>query len=59
MLIHAFITSHMDYCDALLFGLSVKTLAHLQYIQNSAARLLTHTNRTAHITAILYHQHFS
>ena len=39
--IHAFITSRLDYCNALYFGVSQSSLARLQLVQNAAARLLT------------------
>ncbi|XP_051255843.1 uncharacterized protein LOC127363447 [Dicentrarchus labrax] len=38
--IHAFITSRIDYCNNILYGTPSKTLNKLEYIQNSAARLL-------------------
>ena len=42
-LIHAFISSRVDYCNALFTGLSKKSIKRLQLIQNAAARLLTRT----------------
>ncbi|XP_063069010.1 uncharacterized protein LOC134460561 [Engraulis encrasicolus] len=57
-LIHAFVTSRLDYCNALLTGLPTKLINRLQYIQNSAARLLTHTRPWHHITPILYQLHW-
>lgn len=49
MLIHAFIKSRLD----LIFSLA-SHLKHLQYVQNSAARLLAHIKLPAHITPVLY-----
>lgn len=52
-LIHAFITTRLDYCNALYVGISQASLARLRLVQNSAARLLTQTCRHEHITPIL------
>lgn len=52
-LIHAFFSYRLDYFNALFIGLPATTIARLQYIQNSAARILTRTKRSAHITPIL------
>ena len=57
-LIHAFITSRIDYCNSILYGSSSKVLNKLQYIQNSAARLLTHTRSRDHITPVLQKLHW-
>ena len=37
-LIHAFITSRLDYCTALLSGCSINSIKSLQLIQNAAAQ---------------------
>ena len=39
-LISAFIFSRLDYCNVILSGLSLSTIAPLQRVQNAAARLL-------------------
>jgi len=36
----AFISSRLDYCNSLLFGISDSLLRSLQAVQNAAARLL-------------------
>ena len=57
-LIHAFITSRLDFCNSLLVGLPQSTLRRLQSVQNAAARLLAGTNISNHITPILYKLHW-
>ncbi|XP_075342899.1 olfactory receptor 8G17-like [Odontesthes bonariensis] len=57
-LIHAFITSHLDYCNGVLYGLPNKALDRLQRVQNSATRILTNTKRWQHITPTLKHLHW-
>ena len=57
-LIHAFITSRLDYCNSILYGTTNKVLNKLQYVQNSAARLLTSTRSSDHITPVLHDLHW-
>ncbi len=57
-LINALVSSRLDYCNALFTGLPATSIARLQYIQNSAARILTRTKRSAHITPILADLHW-
>lgn len=55
---HAFITSRLDYCNALYFGVSQFSLRRLQLVQNAAARLLTGTRKREHITPVLASLHW-
>lgn len=51
--IHAFITTKLDYCNSLLCGLPSAQLNRLQSIQNTAARILTGTSKYSRITPVL------
>ncbi len=53
MLIHAFTTSRLDYCNTLLGGCSACLINKLQMIQNAAARVLTRTRKYDHISPVL------
>ncbi len=51
ILIHAFMNSRLDYCNALLCGCSACLINKLQMVQNVAARILTRT-RNDHISGL-------
>ncbi|MHB9317265.1 RNA-directed DNA polymerase, partial [Fusobacterium polymorphum] len=58
-LVHAFVTSRLDFCNSLLYGLMPGTLlARFQRLQNSAARLITRTRFHDHITPVLKTLHW-
>ena len=39
LILHAFVVSRLDYCNALFTGLPSKSIGNLHVIQNAAARL--------------------
>ena len=56
--IHAFITSPLDYCNSLYVGIDQAELNRLQLVQNAAAHLLTGTKKREHITPVLSSLHW-
>ncbi len=66
-LVHAFMTSRLDYCNALLCtnwlpncsgGCPASSVNKLQVVQNAAARVLTRSRKYDHITPILQSLHW-
>ena len=58
MVLHAFVTSRIDYCNGLLYGLPDCEIAKLQRVQKAAARLLMSCKKYDHITPILINLHW-
>ncbi|KAK3699222.1 hypothetical protein QZH41_002092 [Actinostola sp. cb2023] len=57
-LVHAFVTSHVDYCNSLLSGLPQYQYDRIQKVFNAAARVTCLTPRYDHITPVLFHLHW-
>ncbi len=57
MLINAFMTSRLDYCNALLGGCSARLINKLQIVQNAASRVLR-TRKYDHITPVMSTLHW-
>ena len=54
ILVHASITSRLDYCNGLLYGLSDCFLNKLQRVQNACARLIFREQKFCHVTPLIY-----
>ena len=57
-LVHAFVTSRVDYCNSLLYGLPASHLNKVQRVLNAAARLVCRAPRYRRITPLLYELHW-
>ena len=57
-LVHAFVTSRLDNCNSLLYGLPQCEIKKLQHVQNTGARIVTRSNRREHITPTLKELHW-
>jgi len=58
IVVHAFVTSKLDYCNSLLYGLPKFLIAKLQSVQISAACLVCKTRKFDHITPTLIDLHW-
>ena len=58
ILIHALISSRLDYCNSILYNLPDTKIGRLQRVQNQAARILTRSPRREHITPVLKQLHW-
>ena len=58
ILVHAFITSHLDYCNSLLYGIPKYQLNRLQKVLNAAARVVCLVPKFDHITPTLMRLHW-
>ncbi len=57
-LVPALISLRLDFCNSLFVSLSQQQLNKLQRLQNSAARLVTLTEKYSHITPVLKSLHW-
>ena len=57
-LVHAFISSRLDYENSLLLGLPQYQIQKLQQMQNASARLIFSMPRYCHITPLLFDLHW-
>ena len=57
-LVHAFISSRIDFCNSLLYRLPEYQLNKLQRVQNMCARLICNESKYCHITLLLVDLHW-
>ncbi|KAL9954606.1 hypothetical protein ACROYT_G042170 [Oculina patagonica] len=57
-LVHAFITSRLDYCNSLLYGAPEHQIKKLQRVMNASARLVYRAPKYCHITPLLRELHW-
>lgn len=58
IMVHSMITSKLDYCNAILYGLPDCDLNRLYSVQKLAARLITGTKKYDHISPVLEKLHW-
>ena len=57
-LVHAMILSRLDYCNSILYGISVENLQRLQKVQNCAVRFIFNKSKRSHASNFLKEVHF-
>ena len=57
-LVHSFVASRIDYCNAILCGVSDRVVRRMQTALNAAARLVVDAGRRQHMTPILQSLHW-
>jgi len=57
-LVQSFVSCRLDYCNALLYGISGGLIQRLQSVQNAAARRINGASRRDHITPVLGQLHW-
>ena len=53
LLANAMVSSHLDYCNSLLYGVSKSNIAKLQRVQNALCRIIFRLDKMSHVTPFL------
>ena len=57
-LVHAVISSRLDYCNSMYFNMSKSNIYKLQKVQNSAARLISRKSRRQSVEHVMNELHW-
>ena len=57
-IVHSFVTSHIDYCNALFYNAPKYAINKLQKLQNAAARVILGARKQDHATPLLHELHW-
>ena len=55
---HASVTSRLDHCNGLLYGLPDYLIQRLQYVLDAAAKVITCKRKSDHVTPLLIELHW-
>ena len=58
LVVHAFVSSKLDFFNSLLYGILKRLLRKLQSVQNPTARLATSSSKVDHVTPLLMQLHW-
>ena len=58
ILVNSLVTSKMDYCNSLLYGINDYQIEQIQRCQNNAARVISLTRKYDHITHVRHSLHW-
>ena len=57
-LMHAIVSSRLDYCNVLLYGVNKNVIQKMQKVQNAAARLISRRNKRQSVRDVLKDLHW-
>ena len=58
LLANAMVSSRLDYCNSLLYGVSKSNIAKLQRVQNALCRIIFRLDKMSHVTSFLKKLHW-
>ena len=58
MLVHAVISSRLDYCNSLLYGINKSVINKYQKVQNAAARIVAKKRKCESVANVLVNLHW-